>query len=74
MCAPLFALWVGRNKNGPIEERTSVVKGSNVNTRVVKLLPLNKKEDPGVQNRGKPDAKTSDVEDRGANAEGDALK
>ena len=46
MCGPIFALWMGRHNNGPIEERTNVgVRGSAVNTRVVKLLPLSKKDD-----------------------------
>ena len=42
MCAPIWALWAGRNNNLPIEERTNVVRGSAVNTRVVKLAPLNR--------------------------------
>jgi hypothetical protein len=42
MCVPLFAIWAGRHNNGPIEERHGEVRGGNVNTRVVKLQPLNK--------------------------------
>lgn len=37
MCAPLWTLWAGRKHNGPILERP---RGGNVNTRVVKLVPL----------------------------------
>ena len=42
MCAPIWSIWAGRNNNLPIEERTNVVRGGNVNTRVVKLAQLNK--------------------------------
>jgi hypothetical protein len=54
MCGILFALWVGRHNNGPIGERTNVgVRGSAVNTRVVKLAPLNKDQvDAGGDLRG----------------------
>jgi hypothetical protein len=41
MCGRLFAFWTGRNNNGPISERTDVRKG-NVNTRVVKLQPVDR--------------------------------
>jgi hypothetical protein len=42
MCGPLFAFWAGRHNNGPIKERPREVRGGNVNTRVVKLHPLNR--------------------------------
>lgn len=47
MCAPLFAIWAGRHNNGPIEERSDV-RGGNVNTRVVKLQPLDKNGQNGA--------------------------
>ena len=60
MCAPLFAIWVGRHNNGPIKERPGEVRGGNVNTRVVKLQPLNKdskkENDGGEVGRENPDA------------------
>jgi hypothetical protein len=52
MCGLIFAFWLGRHNNRPIEERTDVVRESNVNTRVVKLSPLNKKEDTSAVNDG----------------------
>ncbi len=46
MCGILFTWWAGRHNNGPVGERTNVgVRGSAVNTRVVKLLPLNKEQE-----------------------------
>ena len=42
MCGVLFTWWVGRKNNGPI--RQSDVRGSAVNTRVVKLAPVKVKE------------------------------
>jgi hypothetical protein len=43
MCGIVVTLLLGRHNNGPVEERTNVgVRGSAVNTRVVKLLPLSK--------------------------------
>ncbi|PMD16176.1 hypothetical protein NA56DRAFT_323155 [Hyaloscypha hepaticicola] len=42
MCAPIWTIWMSRNNNRPIEERTDVVRGSAINTRVVKLAPLSK--------------------------------
>jgi hypothetical protein len=52
MCGPIFAFWLGGHNNRPIEERTDVVRGSNMNTRVVKLSPLNKNEDAAAVNDG----------------------
>jgi hypothetical protein len=52
MCGLIFTLWVGRRNNGLIEEP----RGSAVNTRVVKLLPLKKDEDAGNS-----DVRESDV-------------
>jgi hypothetical protein len=48
MCVPLFAIWAGRHHNGPITERPGEVRGGNVNTRVVKLQPLNKDSQNGA--------------------------
>jgi len=48
MCGPLFAIWAGRHNNGPINERPAEIRGENVNTRVVKLQPLNKEAQNGT--------------------------
>ncbi|RFU32446.1 hypothetical protein B7463_g3887, partial [Scytalidium lignicola] len=41
MCGVLVTWWVGRHNNGPIDETSnSNLRGSAVNTRVVKLEPL----------------------------------
>jgi hypothetical protein len=58
MCGLIFTLWVGRHNNGSIEDGRDLVRGSAVNTRVVKLLPLKKDEDAG----------NSDVRESGVNA------
>ena len=42
MCGVLFTWWVGRKNNGAIVQ--SDVRGSAVNTRVVKLAPVKGKE------------------------------
>ena len=53
MCGPLFALWAGRHNNGPITERTSEVRGGNVNTRIVKLQSLDKDiQSPEIKHEG----------------------
>lgn len=52
MCGLLFALWVGRHNNGPINERTGEVRGGNVNSRVVKLQPLSKELQDGAPAEG----------------------
>jgi len=63
MCGILCTWWLGRQNNGPIEERTNVgVRGSAVNTRLVKLLPLN--EDKLVTGIG-----SGKEENRGAHVE-----
>lgn len=47
MCGVLLTWFLGRHNNRPFEERTNVgVQGSAVNTRVVKLLPLKKDQEP----------------------------
>lgn len=44
MCGILITWCIGRNNNGPIGPNNQV-RGANVNTRVVKLLPVDKKDD-----------------------------
>jgi len=45
MCGVLFTLWVGRKNNGAIEQSSnSNVRGSAINTRVVKLAPVKAKD------------------------------
>ena len=68
MCGPIFTLWAGRHNNGPIEERRDVVRGSAVNTRVVKLLPLKKDEDIANGVAGNPDIRALKNETSGGNA------
>ena len=55
MCGPIVAFWLGRNNNGPIEGGRNVVRGGrdgNVNTRVVKLLPVTKNNDAPAKSSG----------------------
>jgi len=42
MCGVLFTWWAGRKNNGPIGQNN--VRGSAINTRVVKLAPLDAKQ------------------------------
>ena len=43
MCGVLFTWWAGRHNNGAIVERP---RGGNVNTRVVKLQPIEPVTEP----------------------------
>lgn len=43
MCGVLITWCIGRNNNGPIGSENQV-RGGNVNTRVVKLLPVDVKK------------------------------
>ena len=53
MCGILFTWWAGRHHNGPIGERTNGgVRGEAVNTRVVKLLPVDKGQENAAADSG----------------------
>lgn len=46
MCGVLFTWWVGRKNNGPIGHGPNAnVTGSAINTRIVKLPPVEKKQE-----------------------------
>ncbi len=52
MCGVIFTWWVGRHNNGPITGSNSNVRGSAINTRVVKLQPLQKQEGEAKEGGG----------------------
>lgn len=52
MCGILITWYIGRNNNGPIGA-DNPVRGEAVNTRVVKLLPVEAKDDHRVPDRKK---------------------
>jgi hypothetical protein len=61
MCGILFTWWAGRHHNGPIGERSNGgVRGEAVNTRVVKLLPVNKDDQNKVGDSRRADKKGDD--------------
>jgi hypothetical protein len=57
---------MSRNNNRPIEERTGIVRGSAINTRVVKLVPLNKDK---LAANGSPKKTESTIADAGLRSE-----
>lgn len=60
MCGPIFAFWAGRHNNGAIVEGP---RGGNVNTRVVKLQPLNERR--GEENNGSVKEGNGDIAVKG---------
>jgi hypothetical protein len=61
MCGPLFAWYVGRHNNKAFVDGP---RGSNVNTRVVKLNPLSKQKE-GTKPRVEGEEDDEDVEVNG---------
>jgi len=59
MCLPIFTSWAGRHNNGAIVEGP---RGGNVNTRVVKLQPLNER---GEGNNGSVKEGNRDIQVKG---------